>query len=489
MSATTEVRTLELYVGGGFESPAAGVELLEDRNPATGEPLARVPLCGPEDIDRAVRAARAAQPAWRETSPLVRARAIMRLREELHARREELAQLVTADMGKTLADARGEVQRGIESTEAAAAAPHLLKGESLEGVARGVDVQLVRQPLGVVAAISPFNFPVMIPLWFVPYALAAGNAVVLKPSELDPLPSELLMRIVDGIEELPPGVLNLVHGGQAAVQAVCDHPHVDGVSFVGSARVARLVAERAIRTGKRVQALGGAKNAMVVMPDADPEPTTAGVLGSAFGAAGQRCLAGSVAVLVGSAAEQDAWRDRLVAAAAELRAGDGADPTTDVCPLVTPAARERVEDEIERTLAEGARAPLDGRGDPGPGGAQLAPTILDDVGPQSRAAREELFGPVLTLIRADDLAGALEWINGSRYGNAASIFTSSGAAAREFRYRVEAGMLGVNIGVAAPVAWFPFAGWKDSMTGDLHANGMDAFDFYTRKKVVTSRWS
>ncbi|MFN2617791.1 MAG: CoA-acylating methylmalonate-semialdehyde dehydrogenase [Thermoleophilaceae bacterium] len=488
MSATTQVRTLELYVGGRFEPASGDVEPLDDRNPATGESLARVPLCGTDDVDRAVQAARAAQPAWRETSPLVRARAVMRLREELHARREELAQLVTTDMGKTLSDARGEVQRGIESTEAATAAPHLLKGESLEGVAGGVDVQMVRQPVGVVAAITPFNFPIMIPLWFLPYALAAGNAVVLKPSELDPLPSELLMRIVDGIEELPPGIVNLVHGGQAAVESLCDHPGVDAVSFVGSAPVARLVAERAIRSGKRVQALGGAKNAMVVMPDAEPELTTNGVLGSAFGAAGQRCLAGSVAVLVGSDSEQDAWRDRLVAAASELRVGDGSDPDTDVCPLVTPAARERVEGEIAGALEEGAEPALDGRGDPGPGGTQLGPTILDSVDPESRAAREELFGPLLTLIRTPDLAAALDWVNGSRYGNAASIFTSSGSSAREFRYQVQAGMLGVNIGVAAPVAWFPFAGWKESMNGDLHANGLDAIDFYTRKKVVTSRW-
>jgi malonate-semialdehyde dehydrogenase (acetylating)/methylmalonate-semialdehyde dehydrogenase len=489
MSTVAEVRTLGLYVGGRFVPPDPGADLIEDRNPATGEPIARVPLCGAADVDRAVRAARDALPGWRETSPQARGRALMKLRAALDASREELARLVTTDMGKTLDDARGEVQRGIESTEAATAAPHLLKGETLAGVGRGVDVELVRQPVGVVAAISPFNFPAMIPLWFVPYALAAGNAVVLKPSELDPLPAERLAAIVDSVEELPAGVVNLVHGGQAAVEALCDDPGVDAVSFVGSARVARLVAERATAAGKRVQALGGAKNAMVLMPDADPELTVAGVLGSAFGAAGQRCLAGSVAVLVGDRDQQRELRDRLVAAAGALRTGDGSDPATDVCPLVTPAARERVEGEIEAALEGGAEAVLDGRRGGGAAGAELGPTILDGVDPEGRAAREELFGPVLTLVRAPDLDAAIEWVNGSRYGNASVIFTASGGAAREYRQRVEAGMVGVNVGVAAPVAWFPFAGWKDSMAGDLHANGFDAIEFYTRTKVVTSRWS
>jgi malonate-semialdehyde dehydrogenase (acetylating)/methylmalonate-semialdehyde dehydrogenase len=482
------VRTLPNYVAGAWGAPLAG-ETLETRNPASGELLAQVPLSGAADVDAAVSAARAAFPAWRATSPIKRARAVFALRDLLHGHRDELARLVTTDMGKTLADAAGEVGRGIESTEAACAAPHMLKGDNLEGVATGLDVEMVRQPVGVIAAITPFNFPAMIPLWFLPFAVACGNTFVLKPSESDPLTAARIFELIDGAEIFPPGVVNLVHGARDAVGALLDHPEVDGISFVGSASTARLVYRRAAEGGKRVQALGGAKNAMVLMPDADPELTLHGVLGSAFGAAGQRCLAGSVAVLVGSEQEQDRMRDLLVEGARGLRVGDGADPATDVCPLVTPAARERVADEIARVEAEGGEILLDGRGDAGPGGALLGPTIVDRAAPDSRVVTEELFGPVLALVRVPDLETALERVNASRYGNASSVFTSSGGAAREYRYGVEAGMVGVNVGVAAPVAWFPFSGWKESLNGDLPSNGADAFEFYTRKKVVTSRWS
>jgi malonate-semialdehyde dehydrogenase (acetylating)/methylmalonate-semialdehyde dehydrogenase len=490
MAVTTPagVRTLRNYVGGQWCDSAAATAL-ESRNPATGALLAQVPLSTADDVDAAVRAARAAFPAWRATSPLVRARALFRLRDLLDRQRDELARIVTADMGKTLADALGEVGRGIESVEAACGAPSLLKGENLEGVARGLDVELVRQPVGVVAAITPFNFPAMIPLWFLPYALACGNTFVLKPSEQDPLASERIVELIDGIDEIPAGVVNLVQGGRDAVDGLLDHPDVDAISFVGSARTARTVYARAAQSGKRVQALGGAKNAMVVMPDADPQLLTVGLIASAFGAAGQRCLAGSLAVLVGTTEQQDRSRDLIVAAARRLRTGDGADPATDVCPLVSPQARERVEGELERALADGAQLLLDGRRDGGEGGAELGPTIVDHPRLDGRAVTEELFGPLLTLVRVPDLAAAIEQVNASRYGNASVIFTSSGGAAREYRYGVQAGMVGVNVGVAAPVAWFPFAGWKDSFDGDLHANGMDAVDFYTRKKVVTSRWS
>ena len=483
----TEAATLQNFVDGNWVA-AQAPETLADHNPATGELLAQVPLSGPADVDAAVQAARRAQGPWRETSPQNRARALFRLRDVLVRHREELARLVTTDMGKTLDDAYAEVGRGIESVEAACAVPHLLKGENLEGVATGVDVELVRQPVGVVAAITPFNFPVMIPLWFLPYAVATGNTFVLKPSEQDPLASRRLFELIATVEELPAGVVNLVHGGRDAVDALLHHREVDAVSFVGSAATARYVASTGAATGKRVQALGGAKNSMIVMPDAEPQLMVSGVLGSAFGAAGQRCLAGSVAVLVGTRSEQDAARDRIVDAARALRVGDGADPATDVCPVVTPASRERLEGEIDAALAAGGELALDGRIGGGDGGALLAPTVLDGLDPESRWLREELFGPVLGLLRVPDLAAAIEWTNGSRYGNSAIIFTSSGGAAREFRYRVSAGMLGVNVGVAAPVAWFPFAGWGDSFDGDLHANGNDAIEFYTRKKVVTSRW-
>jgi malonate-semialdehyde dehydrogenase (acetylating) / methylmalonate-semialdehyde dehydrogenase len=481
------VRALSNYAGGDWVAPAAG-ERLDTRDPASGELLAHVPLSGAADVDAAVRAARAALPGWRATSPVARARAVFALRDLLDGHRDELARIVTTDMGKALADAAGEVARGIESVEAACGAPHLLKGETLEGVATGLDVETVRQPVGVVAAITPFNFPAMIPLWFLPYAVVCGNTFVLKPSEQDPLAAARMFELIDAAAVFPPGVVNLVHGGRDAVGALLDHPGVDAISFVGSASTARLVYRRAAEGGKRVQALGGAKNALVLMPDAEPEATVAGVLGSAFGAAGQRCLAGSLAVLVGTEAEQDRMRDLLVAGARRLRVGAGADPATDVCPLVSPAARERVAGEIGRAEAEGAEIALDGRGDAGPGGALLGPTIVDRAAADSRVVTEELFGPLLALLRVADLDAAIAAVNRSRYGNASSIFTSSGGAARAYRHGVEAGMVGVNVGVAAPVAWFPFSGWKESLNGDLPSNGPEAFAFYTRKKVVTSRW-
>ncbi|HWT94615.1 MAG TPA: CoA-acylating methylmalonate-semialdehyde dehydrogenase [Solirubrobacteraceae bacterium] len=487
--APSDAPLLENYVDGAWRA-ATTADTLESRDPATGELIANVPLSNAQDVDAAVQAAKAALPQWRATPPAVRARAIMKLRESLAAHQDEIARLVTRDMGKTVDDAFMEVGRGIESVEAAIGIPHLLKGENLEGVARGVDVHMVRQPVGVVAAITPFNFPAMIPLWFLPYAIACGNTFILKPSEQDPTPSRRIIELVDAIEEIPKGVVNLVHGAHDAVNGLLDHPGVDAISFVGSAKTARYIATKSAENGKRVQALGGAKNSMVVMPDADPKLLTGGVMGSAFGAAGQRCLAGSIALLVGTKEEQDRSKELLVNAAKELKVGAGDDPHTDVCPVVSPQARERLVTDIENAANEGAEIVLDGReAGPGTGGAQLAPTILDNVAGDSYAAREELFGPVLSLVRVDTLDDAIEWTNESRYGNSAIIFTESGGAAREFRYGVGAGMIGVNVGVAAPVAWFPFAGWKDSIDGDLHANGTDAIEFYTRKKVVTERWA
>jgi malonate-semialdehyde dehydrogenase (acetylating) / methylmalonate-semialdehyde dehydrogenase len=482
-----EVGRLANYVGGMWRAVDA-VETLDDIDPATGEVAALVPLSGARQVGEAVEAARAAQPGWREVPPQRRARAVLALREGLERRREALVALVSADMGKTLADADGEVGRGIESVESAAAIPHLLKGEALEGVAAGVDVELVRQPVGVVAAITPFNFPAMIPLWFLPYAIACGNSFLLKPSEQDPRPAALIMEIVDSIEEIPPGVVNLVHGGRDAVSAILADPGIDAVSFVGQAETARIVAEGAVATGKRVQALGGAKNSLVVMPDADLGGAMPAIMGSAFGAAGQRCLAGSVCVVVGDEARRREVRESLVGAAAALRVGPGDDPSTDVCPMVSAGARDRIADAIGRADGNGAELLLDGRGDAGLAGTLLGPTIAAVGDPESEFAREELFGPLLTVVEVDDLDAAIEFLNGSRYGNAGAIFTQSGEAARRYRYGAEAGMLGVNVGVPAPVAWFPFSGWKDSMDGDLHANGTDAVDFYTRKKVITSRW-
>jgi malonate-semialdehyde dehydrogenase (acetylating)/methylmalonate-semialdehyde dehydrogenase len=487
MATTAEARTLQNFIGGSFVDATVD-ETLEDRDPATGELAARIPLSGAADVDAAVSAARAVQPAWRAVPPQERARAVLAFRDALLHHREELTALVTADMGKTLADANGEVGRGIESVESAAGIPHLLKGENLEGVASGLDVEMVRQPVGVVAAITPFNFPAMIPLWFLPYAVACGNSFILKPSERDPRPSQLICHLIDEGQIFPPGVVNLIHGGRAAVEAILDHEGVDAVSFVGQASTARLIATRSAETGKRVQALGGAKNSMIVAADADLAASVPAIMGSAFGAAGQRCLAGSVCVIVGDESRQAEVRAQLKHSAEELATGSGADPETDVCPMVSPEARERAESAVAAAESAGSTVVLDGRIGGGEAGTMLGPTLVEVTDPESELAREEIFGPVLALVSVPDLDTAIEFANGSRYGNAGSIFTTSGATARAYRWGIEAGMLGVNIGVPAPVAWFPFSGWKDSIDGDLHANGPDAVDFYTRKKVVTSRW-
>jgi malonate-semialdehyde dehydrogenase (acetylating)/methylmalonate-semialdehyde dehydrogenase len=487
MSATVATARLRNYVGGSW-AEVDGVGTLDDVEPATGEVAALVPLSGATEVRAAAEAARAAQPGWRAVPPQQRARAVLALREGLIARREELAALVTADMGKTLADADGEVGRGIESVEAAAAIPHLLKGEMLEGVAGGVDVELVRQPVGVVAAITPFNFPAMIPLWFLPYAIACGNTFILKPSERDPRTPQRIVELVAGIEEIPPGVVNIVHGAHDAVNGLLDHPEIDAISFVGQASTALHVMDRGTRSGKRVQALGGAKNSMVVMDDADLDEAVPAMMQSAFGNAGQRCLAGSVAVIVGDEERRREVRSVLADAAANLPTGDGADEGVVCPPMVGADARDRLSAAADRAIGDGSEVVVDGRDRTNEAGALMGPTILTVADHESELAREELFGPLLGLLEVDSLDDALEFVNASRYGNASVIFTSSGEAVRRYRNEVEAGMIGVNIGVPAPVAWFPFAGWKDSMVGDLHANGHDAIEFYTRKKVLTTRW-
>jgi malonate-semialdehyde dehydrogenase (acetylating)/methylmalonate-semialdehyde dehydrogenase len=485
MEATTAARVLDNYVAGGW-TPSSSGEALDVTNPANGEVLARVPLSSAADLDAAVAAARSALPAWRGVSVIERARRLFALREGLDARREELARSVTVEMGKTIGDARAEVARMIEMVECACAIPTTMQGRILEDVSRGVDAETVRQPVGVCAAIVPFNFPAMVPFWFLPFAIGCGNSFILKPSEQVPLTQQLAFEVLDSLD-LPPGVVNLVNGGREIVEGILDHPGIDAVSFVGSAPVARIVYERSAQAGKRVQALGGAKNHMVVMPDAVIDKTVGGIIGSAFGAAGQRCMAGSVVVTVGAA--HDRLLEPLRAATEALRVGDGLHEETDVGPVVSERARDRIRAAVDRATQQGANPIVDGR-DPGEvrNGSYLGPTILDGVRPEMEAAREEIFGPVLSIIQAESLDEAIEIVRRSRFGNGVSIFTESGAAVRRFRHEVDAGMVGVNIGVAAPVAFFPFSGWKDSFLGDLHAHGGDAVDFYTRKKTVTTRW-
>ncbi|MGO9974169.1 MAG: CoA-acylating methylmalonate-semialdehyde dehydrogenase [Solirubrobacteraceae bacterium] len=479
-------RLLDNYVGGEWVVAEHATEWLDVINPATGELLAKVPLSGEPDLDAAVSAARDALPAWRAVSTIDRARRLFELRARLDARREDLAVSVTTEMGKTIADARAEVARMIEMVEAACAIPTTMQGSVLEDVARNVDAETIRQPVGVCAAIVPFNFPAMVPFWFLPFAIACGNTFVLKPSEQVPLTQQIAFEELDALR-LPPGVVNLVNGGRAVVDAILEHPGINAVSFVGSAPVARHVYERAAASGKRVQALGGAKNYMVVMPDAVVDKTVEGILGSAFGAAGQRCMAGSVVVTVGDAHEQ--LMGPLLEATRALRVGDGLQVGVDVGPVISQSARERICAWIERSAADGARVAVDGRGARAdPAGSYVGPTIIDDVDPHMAIAHEEVFGPVLCVIRAGTLDEAIELVNSSRFGNGTSIFTESGASVRRYRHAVEAGMVGVNIGVAAPVAFFPFSGWKDSFLGDLHAHGTDAVEFFTRKKTVTSRW-
>jgi malonate-semialdehyde dehydrogenase (acetylating)/methylmalonate-semialdehyde dehydrogenase len=480
----TGVRLLDNYIGGRWTA-SSSEDALDVTNPATGEALARVPLSTGADLDAAVRSAREALPAWRAVSVIERGRRLFALREALDARREELARSVTTEMGKTLVDARAEVARMIEMVECACAIPTTMQGRILEDVSRNVDAETVRQPVGVCAAIVPFNFPAMVPFWFLPFAIGCGNTFVLKPSEQVPLTQQIAFEILDGLD-LPPGVVNLVNGGREVVEGILDHPGIDAVSFVGSAPVARLVYERAAKAGKRVQALGGAKNHMVVMPDAVIDKTVQGIIGSAFGAAGQRCMAGSVVVTVGEA--HDRLMPPLTQAAEQLRVGDGLDEETELGPVISERARDRIRDAIERAGADGAKVAVDGRDGMPAAGCYLGATILDEVRPEMEAAREEIFGPVLSVIRAESLDDAIEIVGQSRFGNGVSIFTENGAAVRRFRHQVDAGMVGVNIGVAAPVAFFPFSGWKDSFLGDLHAHGPDAVEFYTRKKTVTSRW-
>jgi malonate-semialdehyde dehydrogenase (acetylating)/methylmalonate-semialdehyde dehydrogenase len=480
--------TVQNYVGGGWRA-ASAADTLPITNPASGEVIAQVPLSSAADVDAAVQAAKAAFPTWRSTPAPERARVLFRLKMLLEEHKEELAVQLTREHGKILPETRGEVQRGIENVEHACGVPTLMMGDTVEDISRGIDSASWRQPIGVFGIITPYNFPVMIPLWFWPYAVATGNTVVIKPSEQDPLTHQ---RIVELAQQagLPEGVLNVVHGGQEAVESICDHPDIVGVSFVGSSNVAKIVYTRAAAAGKRVQTLGGAKNYLIVLPDADMDATLDACAGSIFGSSGQRCLAGSVVVGVGDAHKQ--IRERLLDHASSIRVGDGLDPATQMGPVISAAHRDRVRSFIDRGVADGATLSLDGRGASVDGleeGYWVGPTVFEDVSPDMSIATEEIFGPVAAVNRADSVEDAVAMMHASRYGNACSIFTTSGRAAREFRYQAGISMIGVNIGVAAPMAFFPFGGSKQSFFGDLKAAGKDGIYFFTDQRVVISRWT
>ncbi|MCP2166760.1 CoA-acylating methylmalonate-semialdehyde dehydrogenase [Goodfellowiella coeruleoviolacea] len=457
-------------------------------DPATGALTGRVDFAAPAEVDLAVAAARRAFPAWRDASLARRSAVLFAFRELLAARADELAALVTAEHGKVLADAAGEVRRGLDCVEFACGVPHLLKGGFSENAATLVDVYSLRQPLGVVAVISPFNFPAMVPLWFVPLAIACGNTVVLKPSEKDPSAANALAELF-AEAGLPDGVFNVVHGDKVAVDAILDHADVRAVSFVGSTPIARYVYQRATAAGKRVQALGGAKNHMVVLPDADLELAADAAVSAGFGSAGERCMAVSAVVAV------DPVGDELVARIKErmarLRVGDGRRPGCDMGPLVTAAHRDRVASYVDAGVAEGAELVVDGRGqvvDGAAGGFWLGPTLFDRVGPEMSVYTDEIFGPVLSVLRAASYTEAVELVNANPYGNGTAVFTNDGGAARRFQHEIEVGMVGINVPIPVPVAHYSFGGWKDSLFGDTHAYGPDGVHFFTRAKVVTSRW-
>jgi len=458
-------------------------------NPATGELLASVPLADAADVNRAVEAAATAFPEWRRTPPEDRIQPLFKLKMLLEEHIDDIARIITLENGKTFAEGKAEMRRAIENVEVACGIPMMMQGYNLEDVARGIDEMMIRQPLGVVAAIVPFNFPGMIPFWYLPYAIATGNTFILKPSERVPLTMRYVYELLEKTG-LPKGVVNLVNGGKAAVDALIDHPKVRAISFVGSTPVARYIYSRSAEKGKRCQCQGGAKNHVIVLPDADMSLATQIISDSAFGCAGQRCLAVSVAVTIGDA--QKTFRDSIADAASKLKVGNGLEDGVQMGPVITPQSKERVESLIGVGEKQGAKVLLDGRNariSKHERGNFVKPPILDDVPAASEITDTEIFGPVLSLVHADTMDDALAFLERSPYGNQASLFTSSGSAARRFRYEAPAGNIGINIGVAAPMAYFPFSGWKNSFFGDLHGQGRDAIEFYTDKKVVVERWA
>ena len=478
---------LQNYVGGKW-IPAQAREFVNVHNPAVGSVIAKTPLSTQADLDAAVQAAAKAFPAWRDTPVVQRARTMLRFVEKLEQHFEEIARTVTTEHGKTIDESRGSVRRGIECVEVACGAPSLMMGYGLEQIATGVDSNVFRQPLGVVAAITPFNFPAMVPMWFLPFAVATGNCIIVKPSEQVPLSTRLMFKLLEECD-IPPGVVSMVNGGREVVEAICDHPGIRAVSFVGSTPVARAVYQRGTHAGKRVQALGGAKNFVVVMPDANFEKSIEIITESFYGCAGERCLAGSVLVPVGEAHKEA--RDRLIESARSLKVGDGMEAGVEMGPVISGAHRDRVKQYIDKGVQEGAKLVLDGRGvavAERDHGFYVGPTVFDEVSPKMAIGHEEIFGPVASIHAVKTLEDAVALMESHPNANATSIFTSSGKSAREFARRATASMVGVNIGVAAPMAYFPFGGSRDSFFGDLKVHGKDAFEFYTDKKVTITRW-
>jgi malonate-semialdehyde dehydrogenase (acetylating)/methylmalonate-semialdehyde dehydrogenase len=475
------------YINGEWVKPVVR-EYVEVINPATGVVEARTPVCGAAEVDAAAAAAAEALPGWRRTPAQDRVQFLFRLKFLMEEQLDLISRTITNECGKTYDEAKAEMRRAIENVEVACGIPMLSKGEISEDIAPGIDEIMLRQPVGVCATVAPFNFPGMIPFWYLPYALACGNTYVIKPSEKVPMTMQVIFRLVEQLG-LPKGVINMVNGTKEAVDGILDHPAIRGITFVGSTPVAKYIYRRAAENGKRVQAQGGAKNPVIVMPDADMEMAVKIIADSAFGCAGQRCLAVSLGVTVGEA--RNTFVEMICDAAASRKVGYGLEAGVQMGPVINQASRGRIESLIGLGASEGASVLVDGRGTTVAGyeaGTFVRPTILADVQPGSEIARTEIFGPVLSLMHVKDIDEAIALTNSGTYGNQASLFTSSGYAARRFRYEANAGNIGINIGVAAPMAFFPFSGWRESFFGDLHGQGMDAVEFFTQKKVVVERW-
>jgi malonate-semialdehyde dehydrogenase (acetylating)/methylmalonate-semialdehyde dehydrogenase len=489
------IKNIPLWINGK-PAAAGSTRSGEITNPATGAVTGRVPYCNEADVDTAVKAAQAAFPGWRDTPPLRRARILMRYRELIDAHRDELAALITAEHGKTLADAGGSVQRGLEVVEFAMGIPHLIKGEHSEEVGTGVDCHSLRQPIGVCAGITPFNFPAMVPLWMYPVAIACGNTFVLKPSEKVP---STAMRLAELFKEagLPDGVFNVVHGDKQAVDAILNHPEIKAISFVGSTPIAKYIYETCAKNGKRVQALGGAKNHAVVLPDmnsaADLDFVADSLIGAGYGSAGERCMAISAVVAVGDIGDALVATIQKKASTLKIGAGDAKidGKEMDMGPLVTQAHRDKVAGYVDKGVAEGAKLVMDGRTLKAPGNGKgffLGASLFDHVKPSMSIYRDEIFGPVLSVVRVKTLDEAIDLINANPYANGTAVFTRSGGAARKFEREIEVGMVGINVPIPVPIAFFSFGGWRSSLFGDTHVHGMEGVRFYTRAKVVSTRW-